>query len=170
MLQYARIIAWVKPTPADIRPADRWLGRVLSNRRLTRLPVALYRLGCGFLLGSRLVMIEHVGRSSNLRRFVVVECIERFDSVVRVASGFGRRAQWYRNVAANEIAYISTGHLNRVPATPRLLTKAESDIHLRRYAEHHPQAWRRLEAALRAATGGEPEILIADFTLRMKAA
>ncbi len=160
----------MQPDVAEIGRVDRWLGRMIRSRRIARIPITMYRIGLGFLFTSRMVMIEHVGRSSNLRRFVVVECVERFDSVVRVASGFGRSAQWYRNVAANEIAYISIGHLRRVRATPRLLTKEESDLHVEQYAKNHPLAWAHLHSALSSAVGGEPEILIADFTLMPEAA
>lgn len=170
MLQYACKVNRMHRKDAEISRVDRWLARLLRSRRATRIPIALYRVGLGRILGSRLVMIEHVGRHTNLRRFVVVECIERFDSVVRVASGFGRRAQWYRNVAANEIAYISTGQIRRVRATPRLLTRTESALHLEEYAQRHPAAWRHLSAALEVAVDGEPEILLADFTLMSEAA
>lgn len=148
---------------------DGLIARALQNRRLMRIPVAIYRLGLGFVFGQRLVMIEHLGRSSNQRRFVVVECVERFDNTVRVASGFGRRAQWYRNLAANEVAYLSIGSRQRVPATPRLLTAAESELHLRDYALEHPTAWKHLEKAMELAAGGDPEILVVDFTLKAAA-
>lgn len=143
---------------------DSWIARALGNARLMRVPIGLYRVGLGFVFGRRLVMIEHLGRSSGQRRFVVVECVERFGDVVRVASGFGRRAQWYRNLAANGVAYLSIGFRRRIPATPRLLTQAESDLHLQEYAERHPVAWRHLENAMRLAAGGDPEILLVDFT------
>ncbi|CAN5577879.1 hypothetical protein BH09ACT4_BH09ACT4_24230 [soil metagenome] len=151
---------------AGTTSVDRWFGRALRSRTLTRLPIGIYRAGLGFIFGRRLVMIEHVGRTSGLRRFVVVECVDRFDNVVRVASGFGRQAQWYRNVAANEIAYISTGTLRRVAATPRLMTDAESELHLQKYAAEHPATWQHLEAAIRYTSVGDPEILLADFVLR----
>ena len=61
------------------------------------------------MFGSRLVMIEHLGRVSGERRFVVVEVVGLERNVVRVASGFGHRAQWYRNIQANGVAYISIG-------------------------------------------------------------
>lgn len=145
---------------------DAMIARALGNRRLMRVPIAFYRLGLGFVFGRRLVMIEHLGRVSDRRRFVVVECVERFDTVVRVASGFGRRAEWYRNLAANEVAYVSTGMRRRIPATPRLLTAAESDLHLRDYAARHPAAWRHLHKAMGLAVGHDPEILLVDFTLK----
>ncbi len=130
-----------------------------------RLPILLYRLGLGFILGRRLVMIEHLGRSSAQRRFVVVECVDRTDSVVRVVSGFGRSAQWYRNIAANGVAFVSSGGLRRVPATPRLLTQEETDVRLQDYQAAHPVAWRHLESAMRSLADGEPEILMVELAM-----
>ncbi|MEO8094070.1 MAG: nitroreductase family deazaflavin-dependent oxidoreductase [Pseudolysinimonas sp.] len=135
-----------------------------------RLPIGLYRAGLGFVFSKRLVMVEHRGRTSGERRFVVLEVIARLDSVVRVASALGRNAQWYRNLAANEVAYLSTGTLRRVPATPRLLTEAESELCLKDYAARYPTAWRHLSAAVSYATDGDPQILIVEFTLRPRAA
>lgn len=42
--------------------------RILRNRRLVRAPVWLYRARLGALLGSRMLMLEHVGRSSGQSR------------------------------------------------------------------------------------------------------
>ena len=94
--------------PEPTRPLDRLAARLLETRWLMRLPIPLYRVGLGWLFGERLVMIEHLGRVSHEPRYVVVEVVERGRNVVRVASGFGTRAQWYRNLRANGVAYLST--------------------------------------------------------------
>lgn len=52
---------------------DRWLARLLRTRGVVRAPVALYRMRLGWVLGPRLVMLEHRGRITGLRRFVVLE-------------------------------------------------------------------------------------------------
>ena len=52
---------------------DRIIARMLRTPWLMRLPIPLYRASLGWMLGTRLVMIEHLGRSSGERRFVVVE-------------------------------------------------------------------------------------------------
>lgn len=144
---------------------DSWFATALTTRRLVRLPIAMYRIGLGFVFGRRVLMVEHLGRTSHQRRFVVLEVAERSDTVISVASGFGRSAQWYRNIEANGVVFVSTGFRRRVPATARLLTRGESDPRLTRYAELHPTAWQHLEAAMREIAGGDPEILIVDLTL-----
>ncbi|MEO8094728.1 MAG: nitroreductase family deazaflavin-dependent oxidoreductase [Pseudolysinimonas sp.] len=152
-----------------VTATDKWIAGLLKNRTLMRLPVPLYRAGFGFLFGKRLVMIEHLGRSSGEQRFAVVECVDHRGPLVRVASGLGAHTQWYRNIAANGVAFISIGRLRRVPAEARLLSREESDAALREYGAAHPAAWKHLEAAMSYAAGGEADIRIIDFTLANRA-
>jgi len=67
--------------------------RGLTTRWLVRAPIGIYRAGLRFVFGSRLLMLEHRGRSSGRRRFVVLEVVDRpaRDEYV-IASGFGPRA------------------------------------------------------------------------------
>lgn len=143
---------------------DELVARLLKTRWLTRMPIVLYRAGLGWIFGRRLAMIEHLGRVSHEPRFVVVEVVERERNAIRVPSGFGEHAQWYRNLRANGSAYLSTGRARRVPTTVRLLDRAESEAVLGRYATAHPRAWRHLHAAMDIAAGGDPHIPIVEFT------
>ena len=143
--------------------ADRLMARLLRVRWLMRAPIPLYRASLGWMFGNRLVMIEHRGRTSGARRYVVVEVIGLERNVVRVASGFGRTSQWYRNLAANGVAYISVGRYRRVRAQPRLLDDAASAARLAEYASAHPEAWRHLHSAMEELQGGEPEIPVVEF-------
>jgi hypothetical protein len=43
--------------------------KALHTRWVVRTPIGLYRAGLGFVFGSRLLMLEHRGRSSGARRF-----------------------------------------------------------------------------------------------------
>ncbi|UJP08827.1 nitroreductase family deazaflavin-dependent oxidoreductase [Microbacterium sp. KUDC0406] len=143
---------------------DRLVARLLATPWLVRAPIGLYRAGFGWIFGDRLVMIEHLGRKSHERRFVVVEVAERERNVIRVASGFGRKAQWYRNLEANGVAYLSTGHARRARAAVRMLDAEESAARLKVYASEHPEAWKHLSAAMDFAAGGGAEIPIVEFT------
>ena len=124
--------------------AVRLAQRLLKTRWLMRLPIPLYRAGFGWLLGERFVMIETRGRVSGEPRFVVVEVVRRRPRSLCVASGFGTKAQWYRNLRANGVAYLSTGRARRVPAQARLLDAEASALVLRDYERRHPVAWRVL--------------------------
>ncbi len=59
-------------------------------RSLARLPIALYHWGFGPILGPRLVMLEHRGRTTGQRRYVILEVIDRQPESIIVVSGYGR--------------------------------------------------------------------------------
>jgi F420H(2)-dependent quinone reductase len=88
------------PAPSPVTAAR--AARLLQIRWIVRAPVWLYRARLGFLLGSRLLMLEHTGRKTGTRRYAVLEIVQcpRPGTYV-VASGFGTRAHWFRNVRAN---------------------------------------------------------------------
>ncbi|WP_225920716.1 nitroreductase family deazaflavin-dependent oxidoreductase [Pseudonocardia oceani] len=132
----------------------RTVGHLLRSRTLMRLPIHLYRARLGFLLGTRLLMLEHRGRRTGARRRVVLEVIGRpAPGVYVVASGFGRRAQWFRNVSAEPRVRLSTGWRGPRPAVARVLGTAEADAALHAYAARHRRAWDTMRPALERALG-----------------
>jgi deazaflavin-dependent oxidoreductase (nitroreductase family) len=128
--------------------------RALQTHWLVRAPIWLYRSGLGFAFSSRLLMLEHIGRKSGARRFVVLEVVEHpaRDEYIVVA-GFGRRAQWYRNILADPKVRVSAGFRRDVAATAIPMTDDESAAALRQYAELHPKAWANLRATIETAVG-----------------
>ena len=76
-----------------------------------RLPVYLYRLKLGWLLGKRFVLINHVGRKTGMPRQAVVEVVERDKSTgsVTVVAGYGQQTQWYQNLRAHPDTTIQNG-------------------------------------------------------------
>lgn len=129
--------------------------RGLRTRSLVRAPIWVYRAGLGCVFGSRLLMLEHRGRTSGRRRFVVLEVVEhsaQADEYIVVA-GFGQRAQWYRNILANPAVRVSSGFRRNVPATGQPMTDVEAAAALQRYAERHPAAWVNLRVTIEAAVG-----------------
>lgn len=152
---------------ATTPPGD-LVGRLLHTRWLVRAPIWLYRTGLGFLLGHRRLLLEHIGRKSGARRYVVLEVVERPtpDEYV-IVSGFGERSQWYRNVIANPNVRVSTGCRRNARARATPLTREMADAALDRYATQHPRAWRRLEPTLRAAlqtSRPRPPMFIVELT------
>lgn len=136
------------------------MARALTTRRLVRAPIWLYQHGLGWLLGSRLMMLEHVGRKSGHPRYVVLEVVERPRSgVLLLVSGFGTTSQWYRNLQAEPRCFVSTGKLKRAPASARLLSDEESAAALARYARTYPRAYAQLTAAIEKATGAPAGIM-----------
>lgn len=146
-------------------------GRLLRCRPLVRAPILLYRCRLGVLFGHRLLMLEHVGRTTGRRRYVVLEVIARRapESFI-VASGFGEQAQWLRNITAQPRVRVSCGWRLSAPATARRLTTPEADDVLRDYRVRHPRAWHTLKGVLERDLGGrvEPpgtELPMVEFTL-----
>ena len=129
-------------------------GRLLRSRALMRLPIRLYQARLGFLFGSRLLMLEHIGRRSGARRYVVLEVVGHPspDTYV-VASGFGGRAQWFRNLSVNPHARVWTGRRGPTAATARILTTTEADAALDAYVRRHPRAWRSFKPVLENTLG-----------------
>ena len=119
---------------------------LLRVRRLARAPIWLFRARLGLLFAGRLLMLEHVGRVSGRRRYVVLEVVARpAPRRYVVASGFGTRAQWYRNVVADPHVRVFVGSRGPVPATATPLGDEEAGEALSAYAAVHPRTWRSLK-------------------------
>jgi deazaflavin-dependent oxidoreductase (nitroreductase family) len=134
--------------------------RLLRVRWIVRAPVLLYRARLGFVLGSRLLMLEHTGRITATRRYVVLEVADRpRPGTYAVVSGFGDRAQWVRNVRAAPAVRVALCWHHPRPAAARVLGDREAAVALAGYAARHPRAWTVLKPVLEAAPGvraGDP--------------
>ena len=128
--------------------------RLLRSPHAMRAPIWMYRARLGFMFGSRLLLLEHIGRRTGARRFVVLEVVGHPtpDTYV-VASGFGSRSQWYRNVAANPHVRVSVAHPSAVPAEARVLEPKQAHSVLRAYVDRHPRAWSALKPVLENTLG-----------------
>jgi deazaflavin-dependent oxidoreductase (nitroreductase family) len=103
-------------------------------RWLFGLPVWLYRLHAGWLLGHRFLLLTHVGRRTGSAYCTVLEVLEwhSVSGEAVVVSGFGTRAQWYRNVLAGGAAEVQIAR-SRFRARARLLDIDEAKQVLLRY-------------------------------------
>ncbi|HTX95296.1 MAG TPA: nitroreductase family deazaflavin-dependent oxidoreductase [Mycobacterium sp.] len=128
--------------------------RLLRSRRLMRAPVWLYKARAGALFGSRFLMLEHIGRKSGARRYAMLEIVDHStpDSYV-VASGFGRKAQWFRNIQANSQVRVYAGSHAPRGAAARVLDQDEADRTLAAYRSRHPRAWQRMRPVLEQTLG-----------------
>lgn len=99
-------------------------------------------------------MLEHEGRTSGLRRYVVLEVIDHpAPSRYVVVSGFGDRAQWFRNVEVNPRVSIHLGSHAPVVATAHRLDPEAATASLSRYARTHPGSWAKLRPILEETLG-----------------
>jgi deazaflavin-dependent oxidoreductase (nitroreductase family) len=127
---------------------------VMRTRWFVRAPIWLYRVRLGALFGSRLLMLEHVGRQSGRHRYAVLEVIDHpVASTYVVASGFGGRAQWFRNLEANGQARVSIGSRKPLRANACRLDADAATASMDRYATAHPRAWARLRPVLEHTLG-----------------
>jgi deazaflavin-dependent oxidoreductase (nitroreductase family) len=143
------------------------LARLLKTRALVRAPIWLYRARLGFLMGHRMLLLEHIGRKTGARRYAVLEVVERPspDEYV-IVSGFGERAQWYRNVLAEPHVRVSVGRRRDVPAMATPMSRDSAEAALARYAERYPKTWARIEPTLEAALQ-TPELDLPMLTLAL---
>ncbi|HEY7276423.1 MAG TPA: nitroreductase family deazaflavin-dependent oxidoreductase [Trebonia sp.] len=142
-----------KPAPLSRSLAAR-AASLLRVRWVVRFPVVLYRARLGFLFGSRMLMLEHIGRKTGARRYAVLEVVDRpRPGTYVVVSGFGTRAQWFRNVRACPDVGVWVGPHGRAPATARLLTSDEVRTALASYADKHPRAWATLRPVFEETLG-----------------
>lgn len=130
--------------------------RILRSRWLVRAPIWIYKARAGVILGSRLLMLEHIGRRSGARRYVVLEVIGRpAANSYLVASGFGAKAQWFRNIAANPRVRVYVGSRPPAAGIARVLDQQEADSALANYIARHPWLWARFTAVLQETLGTE---------------
>ena len=114
-----------------------------------KLPVTLFRARLGFFFGHRLLLITHVGRTSQKVRHTAVEVVERDADTGEyiVCSGLGAGSDWYRNLRANPAIRVQVGN-RRWPPTVRFLDAAEAELRFRRYEDAHPKLAKRLLATM----------------------
>lgn len=126
-------------------------------RWLARAPIPLFKAGLGFLFAGRLVLVEHTGRKSGLARYVALEVVLREPRGVVVASGYGRAAQWLRNVETTPSVRLWWGRRTAAPGTATILSPEHSRNLLEEYRRAQPARARTVAKAL-----GLPELVAPD--------
>lgn len=125
-----------------------------AARALARAPIRLYDAGFGWLLGERVLMLQHTGRSSGQPRFAVLEVVRRLPGGRYViAAGLGETADWYRNVRHDPRVRVWVGRRQGVAGTARLLDHAEARGHLEAYRVDRPMTWRFLKPVISRVIG-----------------
>ncbi len=137
-------------------------GRVEPPRGLKRLffrfPILLFRAGLGWLFGGRFVLLTHTGRNTGLPRQAVVE-VMRYDPATDtyfVASGWGEKSDWFRNVQKTPQVEIQVGR-RRVKALAQRLPLEEAERELLDYVRRYPRVARSLMRAVGYEVNGTEE-------------
>jgi len=123
-----------------------------------RAPIWFYRLGLGGLLGSRFLLLNHVGRKTGKPRQAVLEVVQHNQDTGAyvVASGFGEKSDWYLNVMANPEITIQVGKRRMTARATRLSLTQAIEVMLD-YNQRHPNALRTLAGILGYRTDGSEE-------------
>jgi deazaflavin-dependent oxidoreductase (nitroreductase family) len=114
-------------------------------RWFLRMPIWLYRLGLGGLLGLRFLLLTHRGRRSGLWHDTVVEVVTRDDdgSAWYICSGWGRTSNWFQNIQKFPEVRFQVGN-RRFNALAQALPHDDAETVLGRYAHAHPVAFQKL--------------------------
>ena len=131
-----------------------------------RLPIWLYRIHLGWIFGHRALLLMHKGRLSGKIRFAVLEVIkyDKENNIHYVASGFGEKSDWYKNLVKEPKVTIETGGKN-FPVQARIKEEEEAQEIFSEYMERYPNAIKNL-AKLVGYDIGESDQDTLDF-LRM---
>lgn len=134
-------------------------GRTRRPCRLLRwafgLPVYVYRLQLGWLLGRCFLMVVHRGRKTGRIRRTVLEVV-RSDAATGesiVVAAYASMADWYRNLRAHPALEIHIGREHYTPVQ-RFLTTEEVEAELADYERRRPRLLGVLLRAVRLRYDG----------------
>ncbi len=127
-----------------------------------RAPIKLYDAGLGWMLGKRFLLLNHIGRKSGLPRQAVVEVVdyEAETDTYFIASGYGKKSQWYQNIVAHPDITILAGR-RKLAVTAVPLPPDESGERMVKYAHRYPKAAKNLTRLVGYEVDGSDE----DFRL-----
>lgn len=109
-----------------------------------KLPILLWRLGLGPLVGRLFMILTTTGRSSGLPRRTAIEFHEH-NGRKYVLSAWGERAQWYRNILADPHVTVQTAR-GTERATARRITDEGELAAAFSFVEQSPVMQRWVEA------------------------
>lgn len=104
-----------------------------------RLPIHLFHSGLGWLLDHRFMLLTHRGRKSGRAYETVLEVLvyDRATRTCFVASGWGEKTDWYRNVQAQPAIKVQVGRQSYAPVH-RVLTSEETARVWATFRRKHP--------------------------------
>lgn len=112
--------------------------RPRALRALARLLAALHDRDLGWLLGHRFLLLTHLGRRTGRRRRTALEVVhrDRATGEVVVLCGFGRTADWYRNIRRTPAVEVVVAR-ERFRPQQRFLGEDEAVAVLADYERRH---------------------------------
>jgi deazaflavin-dependent oxidoreductase (nitroreductase family) len=115
-------------------------------RALFNAPIWLYKLRLGRLFGHRLMLLTHRGRTSGRTYRTVLEVVHNDPHTQETiaCSGWGTRADWYRNITASPPIAMETGGVRSENPSFRVLAPQENYSILADYVRRLPAIARPL--------------------------
>lgn len=112
-----------------------------------RLPIWLYRLRLGWLLGNRFLMLTHTGRRSGKPQRTVIEVVQydKATDTYYAVSGWGAKADWYQNIQKNPSVTIHVSW-RRIQARATFIPLTKAIEIIEGYIRHHPIAFKELSS------------------------
>jgi deazaflavin-dependent oxidoreductase (nitroreductase family) len=103
-----------------------------------KLPVFLYRLHLGWLLGKRFMQITHIGRRSGKVRRTILAVLQYDDQTKEIyAVSAWTGSDWYYNIQASPALQVETGFIHYIPVQ-RTLSPEEITTTFLEYRKKHP--------------------------------
>ncbi len=88
------------------------------------IPILLYQLGLGKLIGKHILIISTIGRKSGKVRRRPIEYHQKGDWIYAI-SGFAQDPDWYRNLLAHPYVALQNDQVTRQVFARRLESEAE---------------------------------------------
>ena len=105
-----------------------------------RLPLPLYRRGWGWLLGHTFLLLVHAGRKTGKLHSTVAMVLRHDPETheVVICSGWGRKADWIRNIQIRPALQVQIGRESYRPEQ-RFLSEDESFAVVVEFRRQHPR-------------------------------
>lgn len=110
-----------------------------------RLPILLYRIKLGWLLGDRFLMLTHIGRKSGLHHQTVIEVVkhDKASNTYYIVSGWGEKSDWYQNIQKTPQVTIQVRG-RKFQSTAQFIPLSKATAIMEAYAHNHPVAFSEL--------------------------
>ena len=114
-----------------------------------RLPLPLYRRGWGWLLGHTFLLLVHAGRKTGKLHSTVAMVLRHDPETheVVICSGWGRNADWIRNIQIRPALQVQIGRESYRPEQ-RFLSEDESFAVVVEFRRQHPRRLRLITRIL----------------------
>lgn len=139
-----RIYAW-----AETLILDRLVGRDSPGpffKWMFRMPILYYKLGLGWMVGSRFLLLTTKGRKTGRLHHTPLEYIyDRQKDCYRVAAGWGGKTDWYRNLRADPRVSMQVGR-RKFEALAEPAPDEEVGRYMMEISQSHPsmdKVWNR---------------------------